>query len=493
MTSFHFWRSMMMALALVALSLTTLSTELVAQRPDGQQSDRRSGMRPGQGGQQQGGQQRGGRQQGGRQQGGRQQGGGRGAGGGRGGEGMALTSGQMPAVKVFDAEGQSVSLPESIKGSYTVLKTGCLTCPEFHRAYAEVEAASVDYSPKGVRFFYVYQSLRHPELGGYVQAQNMSERFLQVAEAEKLMGTKVPWLADSLDDVFRVAMKTNSNSVFLISPEGEIVYGADRMNGDGLRQALLKHVGEAETTTAVADLNLPRMERYRNENSATDLQVERPEGLKILAITPAKPDETYYVKLRVEAEPELLETGSGRLFLGFYPDPIHDAHWNNLTPPMKYVLELPDGITADQPEASAAKGPGDSDTEPRQFWVNIKSDSKPSEIKLKLHYFGCTPDLCKAMTHEYTIAFTEEDRNSRTFGFNRGSKNQQRGRGGAAGPGGGRGNGPGGGRGGQGPGAQRGGRGGQGQGGQRPGGGGGRGGQGGQGQGGQRPGGQDRG
>lgn len=433
-TSFRLLRS-----AMIVLSLIAISTELVAQRPEGQQGNRRPGMGAGRGA------------GGGGGAGGRGAGGGRG--GGRGGEGIALTSGQLPTMTIFDANGKSVALPESIKGNFTVLKTGCLTCPEFHKAYAEVEAASVDYANEGVKFFYVYQSLRHPELGGYVQAQNMNERLMQVAEAKKKMGTRVPWLADTIDDVFRVAMKTNSNSVFLISPEGEIVYGADRMNSDGLRQALVKHVGEAKTSTAVADLNLPRMTRSRNENVATDLQVQRPEGLKILAISPAKPEETYYVKLRVEAEPELLETGTGRLFLGFYPDPIHDAHWNNLTEPMKYVLELPEGITADPMEASAAKGPGESDTKPRQFWVNIKSDSKPADIKLKLHYFGCTPNLCKALTHEYTIAFKEEDRNSRTFGFNRGSRGQQRGgagRGGRQGAGGaGRGGQGGAGRGGQ--------------------------------------------
>ena len=42
------------------------------------------------------------------------------------------------------------------------------------------------------------------------------------------------------------------------------------------------------------------------------------------------------VKLRAEADAELLKTGTGRFFLGFYPDPIHGVHWNNLTEPMKY-------------------------------------------------------------------------------------------------------------------------------------------------------------
>lgn len=350
----------------------------------------------------------------------------RGGGGGGGGrQPIVLSEGQLPDVDVFmtdglTADGNPVKVRDLVNGKYTVFKTGCLTCPEFLRAYAELEATAKDYVDRDVQFYYVFQSLRHPEREGYVQAQNMSERFLQLAEAKAKLGTQVPWIADTLDDSFRVAMKTNSNSVFVISPESEIVYAADRMNGDGLRQALTQWVGPVENPTAVSDLNLPQLPRFQPTNITNDILVERPDGLVILSTTPTKPSDTYYVKLRAEAEPSLLETGKGRLFLGFYPDPIHDAHWNNLTPGMKYELELPEGVTADPATAVAAKGPGDSDTQPRQFWVNVDGHGKPGDIKLSLHYYACSPGMCEAMTHEYTIAFKDEDKNSRTFSFNRG-------------------------------------------------------------------------
>ena len=244
-------------------------------------------------------------------------------------QGGVLRSGPLPDLNAFTADGQPLKLRALCQGSYTVLSSGCLTCPEFRRSYPEIEAASADYSPKGVNFYYFYKSLRHPELDGYVQAQNMGERLLQLAEARKLYGTKVSWIADTIDDSLRIG-------------------------------------------------------------------------------------------LRAEAEPELLRTGTGRLFLGFYPDPILKAHWNNLTPPMKYVLQLPPGVMATPAEVSAAKGPGDSDAEPRQFWVNIKSDKTPGDIKLALHYYGCTPDICQALTHEYTIHFAPENRGANTYGFNRG-------------------------------------------------------------------------
>lgn len=336
-------------------------------------------------------------------------------------QGGVLRSGPLPDLNAFTAEGKPLKLRELCQGSYTVLSSGCLTCPEFRRNYPAIEAASADYSPKGVRFFYFYKSLRHPELDGYVQAQNMRERLLQLAEARRLYGTKVPWLADTIGDSLRIGLRSGSQSVWLISPTGEIVAAWDKIDGEGLRAALAKAVGPVATPTPISALGLPpTLRQGRNVNIETATRVSRPEGMIILTITPTKPEDTYYVKLRAEAEPALLSTGTGRLFLGFYPDPILKAHWNNLTTPMKYVLQLPNGVTATPAEASAAKGEGDSDAEPRQFWVNIKSNQPPRDIKLTLHYYGCTPDMCKALTHEYTIQFTPETRGANTYGFNRG-------------------------------------------------------------------------
>ncbi len=336
-----------------------------------------------------------------------------------------LSSGPIPDMNAFTKEGTPLKVRDLCKGKYTVLAAGCLTCPLFHQNYPEIEAAYLDYKAKGVQFFYFYKSLRHPELGGYVQAQNMAERLLQLAEAKKKLGTKVPWIADTMDDDIRIGLRSGSWSVYLISPEGDVVYASGRIDGQALRGALSKVVGPVATATKTSDLNLPRIERAAklvNENS--ELGVARPEGLSIVAIIPKTPEETYYVKLRAEADDALLNTGTGRLFLGFYPDPIHDAHWNNLTPPMKYKLMLPDGVTASPEEASAKIGEGDSDTKPRQFWVDIASDKPFGELNLKLDYFGCTSDMCLPLTHEYTIKMEIENRGSRTFGMNTGRNGQ---------------------------------------------------------------------
>lgn len=342
----------------------------------------------------------------------------------RGGfENSVLSSGPLPDLKAFTAQGQPLNVRELVAGKYTVLSGGCLTCPQFHQGYAEVEAMQADYAPKGVQFFYFYKSLRHPELNGYVQAQNMNERLLQLEEARTKLGTKVPWIADTLDDSMRIGLGAGPNSLYLISPEGQIIAAANRIEGNNFRQILDRLVGKVKRPTRPNELGLPRISRPQNQlNEDSDILVHRPEGLTIVAVTPAKPEDTYFVKLRAEADRNLLATGTGRLFLGFYPDPIHDAHWNNLVKPMKFVLSVPDGITATPTEASAARGPGDSDTLPRQFWVDIEGAIPYDELGLTLHYYGCTPDMCMALTHKYTVLLEDENRGSRTFGMNRGRR-----------------------------------------------------------------------
>jgi hypothetical protein len=224
-----------------------------------------------------------------------------------------------------------------------------------------------------------------------------------------------------MDDSIRIGLRAGSWSTYLVSPDGEIIYAAGRIDSAGLRSALSKAVGPIEIPTSTASLNLPRIERAPQlVNADSALGVKRPEGLRILSIVPAKPEETYYVKLRAEADDALLRTGTGRLFLGFYPDPILDAHWNNLAPPMEYSLALPDGATATPATATAKKGAGESDTLPRQFWVDINSATPGGSIELKLDYFGCTSSLCMALTHQYTIQIKAADDGSRTYGMNRG-------------------------------------------------------------------------
>lgn len=335
----------------------------------------------------------------------------------------ALRDAQLPDLTAYSADGDAIKIRELCEGQYTVLVAGCLTCPQFHRGYPEIEAANKDYSSRGVQFFYFYKSLRHPELNGYVEAQNMTERLMQLAEARKLLGTSVPWIADTFDNQLRDGLRSGSNSMYLISPNGSIVFAADRLDGPRLRMELAKFLGNVEHPTLASELKLPRIERPRKTtNIDSEMRVQRPDGLTIVTTAPCNDQQTYYVKLRAEADPDLLKTGTGRLFLGFYPDPIHGVHWNNLTEPMKFSLDLPEGVVATPTEASAKAGPGEKDVEPRQFWIDIVSDSPGTSFELSMYYFGCTDTMCKPLTQHYTVELKPANMGSSTFGFNRGPR-----------------------------------------------------------------------
>lgn len=136
----------------------------------------------------------------------------------------SVFQGTLPELNAVLPDGSQVSLNEITKGKYTVLSAGCLTCPDFHRGYREIEAANADYGRKGVQFFFIYKSLRHPELDGYLQPQNLTERLLQLKAAQEKLGTKIPWLADTMENEIRETLGLGANSVYLISPEGEVVY-----------------------------------------------------------------------------------------------------------------------------------------------------------------------------------------------------------------------------------------------------------------------------
>ena len=132
--------------------------------------------------------------------------------------GYPIKSGPLPEMDAYVADGEPIKVRELIDGKYTVLSAGCLTCPQFHNGYPHVEAMAADYGPKGVQFFYFYKNLRHPELEGYVQAQNMKERFLHIEEMREKLATKITWIADTLEDSMQTALKSGPTPSFSFPP-----------------------------------------------------------------------------------------------------------------------------------------------------------------------------------------------------------------------------------------------------------------------------------
>ena len=79
-----------------------------------------------------------------------------------------------------------------------------------------------DYSPKGVHFYYLYKALAHPEHNLYVKPFSMDERLMHVREAERTLGSRIPWLADTMSNAVKHALGGVPNADLIFDPEGRI-------------------------------------------------------------------------------------------------------------------------------------------------------------------------------------------------------------------------------------------------------------------------------
>lgn len=98
---------------------------------------------------------------------------------------------------MYNVDRELVAADSIFEAKYTVLVGGCLTCPEYRNSYPEIEAVAADYRDKGVQFYFLFQSLTHPENWGYVQPTSIQERFAQIEHAKELLQTSIPISTES--------------------------------------------------------------------------------------------------------------------------------------------------------------------------------------------------------------------------------------------------------------------------------------------------------
>jgi hypothetical protein len=278
-----------------------------------------------------------------------------------------------------------------------------------------------DYSPKGVRFYYIYKSLAHPETNGYVQPFTLQERLRHVQEARRKLGSQVPWLYDSMANDLKHALGDAPNSEFVIAPDGKIARLRSWSNPKQLRKDLEELVGPVEKPTQVADLHLktlPLAAKDAPQGVVPRLKVTG--RMQAVKVQPVLGDTTFYVKLRAEADESALSSGKGQLYLGFLLDPLYHVHWNNLVEPLRYEIKTPAGMHVSPAAAQAPKVKQPADGDPREFLVKVEGGSSKEPIEVTVKYFACTEKTCEAVTQQYLIRL-ERDRDggtvSRRSGF----------------------------------------------------------------------------
>ena len=294
-----------------------------------------------------------------------------------------------------------------------------------------------DYSPKGVRFYFIYKTLAHPEAGGYVQPFTIEERLMHIQEARRRLGSGIPWLCDTMDNATKHRLGDAPNSEFLVGPDGKIVRRRLWSDPDALRKDLERLVAPVARPTSAADLNLPRIVPSRDVARGVVKRVSRSPDMQPLEVVPEDDGgEPYYAKLRAEAGRDLLRNGSGRLYLGFHMDPLYAVHWNNLSRPVHVEIVPADDSTEvspsvlDGPKVSVA-----SDADPREFLVAVTMRRRGTgSLRVRVTYLACDDDQtwCKAIQQEYTVKLTVDRDGGRVM--NRGSGSRVRpSRGGRAG------------------------------------------------------------
>jgi len=298
---------------------------------------------------------------------------------------------QLADVSLLDDAGDRTKLRRIVsKSDYCVLSTGDLTDPQFIDSYRTIEAAARDYSEKGVGFFYIYCYLIHPENHRYVQPVVLAERFQHIVEAKRLFRTRVPWLCDGMDNAAAKALGRETNNLFIFNRNGREEYAGNIADAEGFKDALANLAGRIESPTRpgiftppdIAPVYIPKAHLVKRV--AIDPTKAQ---FKALQTTPVKSSAPLYVKVRVEASKKLLETGNGRIYLGFHLDPLYKVEWNNLGAPLEYAIKPP-RKTAISPSLNRAKKieGNPSDPEPREFLLHVRNWNPANPVALTVNY-----------------------------------------------------------------------------------------------------------
>ncbi len=303
---------------------------------------------------------------------------------------------QLANVDLLDDSGERTKLRRIIsKSDYCVLATGDLTDPQFINSYRIIEASARDYSKKGVGFFYIYCYLIHPENNRYVQPVTLEERFLHIVEAKRLFRTRVPWLCDGMDNEAAKALDRETNNLFIFNQHGREEYAGNIADADGFRDALTRLVGRIESPTRPQIFTPPDIAPVMTPEARVVKRVEIDPSktqFKTLRTTPVKSRAPLYVKVRIEASKELLETGSGRMYLGFHLDPLYKVKWNNLGAPLDYAIKPPRKMAIAPSVNQAKKIEGiPADSEPREFLLQVWNWDPANPVALTVNYSILSP------------------------------------------------------------------------------------------------------
>jgi hypothetical protein len=311
----------------------------------------------------------------------------------------------FPALTIYSPDGKEFQT-DSLKGQYTLVTLGCLTCPPFLGNVPGLEAVYRDYAPKGVKFYFVYRAVAHPELrGNYLQTFTLDERLAHARQAGKQLGSSIPFLVDHMDNRLKHALGGRANCDYLIDPDGKVVRKRMWSNPAEVRKDLEELVGKVDPITKPEDLRL-KVEEPLAETAPRGFVERLPRaGMWPVVMDPQmeKGAEPFYAKLRAEADLSLIDTGKGKLYVGFHLDPFYSVHWNKLNKPLRFELTLPEGAKFSKTSGQAQAIDAESDCDPREFMIDVESWPEGKAVTLTVAYAACSEKDCHLVRQEYVL------------------------------------------------------------------------------------------
>ena len=243
----------------------------------------------------------------------------------------------------------------------------------------------------------------------------LQERMMHIQEAKRTLGTDMDWLSDSMTNDLKHAIGDASNSEFVLDPEGRIVRMRLWSDPEVLREDLVALVGPVDNPTSIADLDMEVAPPPEEAPTGVVERIELDSDFHPLVARPelSKTKTPFYVKLRAAAENELLRTGKGELYVGFFLDPIYQVHWNNEVAPVQYQIDVPEGMSISPDRAQGPTPEVPSDADPREFVLEVDRGTSTEPVRMTFNYYACTEIWCNPVRQEYLISW-DIDRDSGT-------------------------------------------------------------------------------
>ncbi len=213
-----------------------------------------------------------------------------------------------------------------------------------------------------------------------VEAVTVRERIAQVKLSNRELQTTIPWICDGIDGEIEKGLGGAPNSEFVFDEKGVLVRKRFWHDPDALRGFLAQRFGEVEEPTTVADL-----EKEREQKKVPRLELGKvprlqvPDGMKLcdtFVIREGEQEEQeQVVKLLVEVEPSLLKGEGGKVWLGFFLDPIYRKAWDNRRGELHWELRV-DRSDFEPIQGKSPKYEHAEDIDPREFLLDFKGAKK---------------------------------------------------------------------------------------------------------------------